>query len=123
MAATDLQAGLAIFEIGGKSLQVDGSFSINPSTQSREAKTSLQGQTFTLKKRKPATFKATVIVTGEVTPEFIASLDGVEAFVQLEGGRKYSLAGVTTNGEFEHDLANGTMDLEGWCTIVDSEDA
>ena len=122
MAATDLRAGLAIFNVGGKVVQAEGAFSVDPSTEMREAKVSLQGRVFTKRTKKPGTLTATILITEEITPEWAASIDNVEAEVRINGGRSYAITGLTSNGAFAHDVVEGTFPLECYfqsCTTDD----
>lgn len=122
MAATDLRAGLALLNIGGKVVQVDGAFSVDTSTEMREAKVSLQGQVFTKRTRKAGTLTATILITQDITPEWASSIDNVEAEIRITGGRTYAITGLTSNGAFAHDVVEGTFPLECYfqgCTTDD----
>lgn len=122
MAATDLRAGLALFNVGGKIVQAEGAFSVDTSTQMREAKVSLQGRVFTKRTRKAGTLTATILITEDITPEWAESLDNVEAEVRINGGRTYAITGLTSNGAFAHDVVEGTFPLECYfqsCTTDD----
>jgi len=117
-----LQAGVMLVRIGGRDIQVEGSFEVNPATVIREAKTSLQGNVSFTRKPQPASLKATVQVFPGIDAAAFASMVNTEAEVRLDGGRVYSFTGLTSTGNFPHNVVDGTVDLECFAQTCESED-
>lgn len=117
-----LQAGVMLVRIGGQDIQVEGGFTVNPATVIRESKISLQGNVSWTRKPQPASLKATVQVFPGIDADLFASFVDTEAEVRLDGGRVYSFTGLTSTGNFEHNVVDGTVDLECFaqsCTVED----
>jgi len=103
-----LSAGVLVVEVDGLPLEVEGSFTCQPNTESREAKVSQSGKVGYITTPIPATIEGVIFVTDDITPAWYAGIVNKTASVRLRDGRIYSFRGLSTNGMFEHDTINGT---------------
>jgi hypothetical protein len=117
-----LQAGVMLVRIGGEDLQVEGTFTVNPAIRVRTAKTSLQGNVSFTTTPQPAMLKATIQVFPGVDADMFGRFLNTEAEVRLDGGRVYSFTGLTSTGNYEHNVVDGTVDLECFAQTCTTED-
>lgn len=107
----DISSGVLLVEIDGEICEFEGSFTVQPNSEQREAKISHAGKVGI--KRTPIApgFKATIQMYENVTAEWYDALVGKNATVRTRG-RSYSFTGVTSVGMLETDLVEGTADIE-----------
>lgn len=107
----DLHAGVLLVEMDGRIVEVEGSFVVRTSTETREAKMAHSGKVGV--KRTPVApgLTCTVQVYDDDTSAFWAAFINKDCMVKTRG-RVYQLTGATTTGAFDHDLVEGTAEIE-----------
>lgn len=107
----DLSSGVLLVDIDGEICEFEGSFSVQPNAQSREAKVSHSGKVGV--KRTPIApgFKGTIQVYPNVGAGWYHALVEKGCTV-ITRGRKYSFSGCTSTGTWEHELDEGTVPVE-----------
>ncbi len=108
----DISSGVLVFELGGRIVEVEGTFSVQPSRTKREAVVGESGKVYTRTMPEIPTIKGDVLVTEDVTAAWYSSLDGVRGSCRLRDGRSYSFSGLTSVGTFEHDVIGGKVSIE-----------
>lgn len=117
----NLSAGVLAVEMDNRIVEVEGSFVVRTSSETREAKISHSGKVGI--KRTPVApgFTCTVQVYDDDTADFFAALINKTCQVRTRG-RTYQFTGATTTGSFDHDIVEGTAEIEVFaqtCTQVD----
>lgn len=117
----DLSSGVLSVELDGRIVEVEGSFVVRTSSETREPKISHGGKVGI--KRTPVApgFTCTLQVYDDDTVDFYHALVGKTCRVRTRG-RTYEFTGCTTTGTLEHDLVEGTAEIEVFaqtCTQVD----
>lgn len=108
----DLSAGVMLLDIDGTIVEVLGSFSVQPNAVTREAVVSESGVVSVKTTPVAPMVKATVLVMGEITGAWLASIVNKRGSVRLRDGRVYAFDGLTSTASFEHNAIDGTVDLE-----------
>lgn len=113
----NLNAGVLLTEMDGRIVQVEGSFVVRTSTETREAKMSHAGKVGV--KRTPVApgFTCTVQVYDDDTAAFFAALINKDCSVKTRG-RTYAFTGATSTGSFDHDIVEGTAEIEVFAQTI-----
>lgn len=107
----DLSSGVLLVDIDGTICEFEGSFTVQPNSESREPKISHSGKVGI--KRTPIApgFKGTIQVYSSVGGGWYDSIVEKGCTV-ITRGRRYSYTGCTSSGTWEHELDEGTVSVE-----------
>lgn len=107
----DLNSGVLLVEMDGRIVEVEGSFVVRTSTETREAKMAHSGRIGIKRTPTAPGFTCTVQVYDDDTAAFWAAFINKDCTVKTRG-RTYVFTGATTTGAFDHDLVEGTAEVE-----------
>lgn len=117
----NLKSGVLLVEIGGVICEFEGSFTVQPNNREREAKISHSGKVGYKSTPIAPMVRGTMQVYDDQTSTWFAELINSEVTVKTDG-RTYKFTGATSKGTYEHELVEGTVEIEIFaqaCTVLD----
>jgi len=107
----ELCSGVLMVEMDGVICEFEGGFTVQPNSEMREEKISHAGKVGI--KRTPIApgFKGTMQVYDTNTAKKYHDFVNKPCSIRTRG-RVYSFTGATSKGTFEHDLVEGTVEVE-----------